>query len=155
MMKKMNRGFWLVKANGIFLTFQTALHKQWDNYLRTELGPSCGFAVEAADLNYFCLESGEASKGPQLPKTSRKFPGGWGSWGSDHKPREKLVLAAWRNARPACQSRQGGSFGQGRSLSSLKYSVVYDLHKAISPGRWGESGYQHPSPLWGPLTSGL
>lgn len=60
---------------------------------------------------------------------------GGGSCGADHRPTEKLVPATLGNARPACQSQRGGSFGQGRSLSSLEYSVVYDLYKAISPER--------------------
>lgn len=85
-------------------------------------------------------------------KTSGKFPAGLGSCGSGHGSREKLVLAALRNVGPACQSRYGGSFGQRRSLSSLEYSVVYDLHKAISPETWGGKWLPAPSASLGSIS---
>lgn len=76
MIKKMNYCLGLEETNGLSLGFQTVLCSQRDNYQRTPSELSSLVAAEAAGLNYFCLESGQASEGQQLPKPSGKFPEG-------------------------------------------------------------------------------
>ena len=76
MIKKMNYCLRLEETNGLFFGFQTVLCSRRDNYQRTQFELSSVVAAEAAGLNYFCLESGQASEGRQLPKPSGKFPEG-------------------------------------------------------------------------------
>lgn len=60
----MNYCLELEETNGLSLGFQTVLCSGRDNYQRTPFELSSLVSAEAAGLNYFCLESGQASEGP-------------------------------------------------------------------------------------------
>jgi hypothetical protein len=97
-------------------------------------GVSYAFTEEVFSLNFFCSSQEEHTI--TTPKDTWEIPRRVEIWCSGHRPRENpIILAILGNARAMCQSRQDGSLGQGRPLSSWKYSVVYDLHKAVSSGK--------------------
>ena len=128
MIKKMNYCLRLEETNGLSFGFQTVLCSWRDNYQRIQFELSSAATTELSSKNpvwtELCSCCGSCwselflswvrtgKRGPTTPKALWEIPRGLRSWGSDHKPRGRLVLTSLRNARPACQSRQGGSFGQ-------------------------------------------
>lgn len=71
--------------------------------------------------------------------------GRWVCRGTDHTPRAELFLTILRNAEADVSIKSPRVTGPREATLIIEIAVVYDLHKAISPERGGESS-QYPVP---------
>lgn len=138
MIKKMNYCLGLEETNGVSFGFQTVLCSWMDNYQRTQFELSSVVAAKLLVWTIFVLSQDRQKQGLITSQSSWEIPRGLRSWGSGPQAQRKAGSYISKECQACLSIKAGGSFGQREVTLIIEIPVVYDLHKAISPGRWGE-----------------